>query len=211
MKPGTARWYVEMAKKFQYGFSLIPETDKYDNTGFTDAQIKASKIIKFAAMVEQPRIRLKVAQDNNGVLEEVPALKLVAFKAYMKIISYAGIRLYPPQITSGPGDLLNTDLTIIIDPQVLDLTGARRDGTDNTPVKKAILQYLQNIDFNGTFDKQKFTDAIQAVDGVVSLNVNQLLSKYGNLNFTSVGIRFIPDSGYLKMLSADFTDNYIAQ
>jgi hypothetical protein len=42
--PHRASWYRTKAKAFQYGFALIPDTDKYNNTGFTPEQIEASKI-----------------------------------------------------------------------------------------------------------------------------------------------------------------------
>ena len=60
--PHTPQWYVNKAKDFQFGDNLIAEKDYYDNTGLTDAQIAAKKIVAYAAMVQEPFIRLKLAK-----------------------------------------------------------------------------------------------------------------------------------------------------
>ena len=36
LKPHSIRWYANKAKAFQFGKSLVPDTDQYDNTGLTD-------------------------------------------------------------------------------------------------------------------------------------------------------------------------------
>ena len=209
MKPGTARWYVEMAKKFQYGHSLVPGTDYYDNTGFSDAEIASSRIVKFAACPEEPFIRLKVATlDVDGNLAKLSPDQLTAFVAYIRQIRYAGVKLNVNTITSTDPDDLKLALNVVFDPLVLDDNGARRDGTDPTPVQNAVKAYLQNIDFNGVFDIQKLQDAIQKVDGVISFVPTTIQWKYGALPFTSVGIRFNPDSGYFIIKAENFSANY---
>jgi hypothetical protein len=38
LKPHSQKWYAERPKAFQYGFSLLPDSDQFDNTGHTDAE-----------------------------------------------------------------------------------------------------------------------------------------------------------------------------
>jgi hypothetical protein len=198
MKPHSPQWYTQtLAKNFQYGYNLIPGTDKYDNTGIPEDVVAASKIIAFAAMVEEPFLRLKVAKLQGANLAPLSDPELTAFWNYIKKTKDAGVKLYQNTVTSGVPDQLRLVLRVIVNPLVLNLQGQRINTTDLTPVQNAIRKYLQNIDFNGEFSTQDLEDAIRAVDGVDDLSTDEVQMKYGALPFTSVDINRIPDSGYL--------------
>ena len=208
-KPHTPQWYAKKAKEFQYGYNLVPETDYYDNTGIPDDVVAASKIVAFAAMVEQPYLRLKVAKKSGNSLAKIPDVEMDAFRAYIMRIKDAGVRLKlatltsPSTITSGDPDKLRLVGRFKFNPLVLDATGARIDGTNSTPVQDAIRGYLENIGFNGLFSIQKLVDAVQAVDGYEDFIIDEIQTKYGALPFTSVDIDFVPDGGYLIIEIAD--------
>lgn len=208
MKPHSLRWYAEMAKKFQYGFDLVDEADYYDNTGIDDDVIAASKIVSYAAVVEQTRgIRIKVAKTIGEDLGPLAVPELAAFTQYVKEIKDAGVKAL---ITTAEADNLRLDLKIVYDPLVLDGTGARLDGANNEPIKTAIKAHLKNLPFNGVFSVQKLVDAIQAVDGVNDLQMQSVQSKYGLLPFTSIAITRVPDAGYLRIADDDLTITYEA-
>lgn len=208
MKPHSLQWYAGMAKNFQYGDNLVDETDYYDNTGLTDAQIAAKKIVSYAAVVEQERgVRIKVAKTVGDDLGALITDELSSFSEYMKAIKDAGVKL---QITSGPADSLKLTLRIKYNPLVINSTGARIDGVTMTPVKDAIKTHLKNLPFNGVFSVQKLVDVIQAVEGVNDLNVDSVQTKYGALLFTAVDISVIPDAGYLRIADEDLIITYIA-
>ena len=208
MKPHSLRWYAERAKLFQYGYSLPADTENYDNTGIDPSLIEASKIVDYAAVVEQQRgLRIKVAKDNGTDLQALITAELNAFKAYMERIKDAGVKL---TITSGAADLLKLNLTIKYDALVLLPTGGRIDGTSAAPVKDAIKTYLKNLPFNGILSTMKLIDAIQAVEGVKDLNLTNIQAKYGALAFTTVVISYTPDAGYLRIEDADLTITYEA-
>ena len=215
-KPHTPQWYVMMAKKFQYGYNLVPEKDYYDNTGIPDDVVAASQIVAFAALVELPYMRLKVAKKAGTSLAKLTAPELDAFRAYIMRIKDAGVKLKlasltsASTITSGDPDKLRLQCRFKFNPLVLDDTGARIDGTSPTPVPDAIRGYLENIDFNGLFSIQKLVDAVQAVDGYSDFAIDQIQTKYGALPFTSVDIDFVPDGGYLVIDNVDLIITYIA-
>lgn len=210
--PHTGSWYVYKAKNFQYGYNLVTDKDYYDNTGIDEQTIAASKIVAYAALVEQPLIRLKVAKKSGADLAKLSAPELAAFVAYILRIKDAGVKLKSTTITSTDPDDLKLVLRVKYNPLILDSTGARLDGTDATPVKSGIKKYLADksaADFNGLFSVQKLVDAIQAIEGVQDLHVDSILYKYGALPFTSVDIDFVPDSGYLVIQDANLTITYI--
>ena len=214
-EPHTARWYVKMAKLFEYGQNLVPEKDYYDNTGLTDDQVAASKIISYAAFVELPYVRLKVAKKAGASLGPLTDAELNAFRAYVMRFKDAGVKLKlatttsASTITSGDPDKLRLVCRFKFNPLVLDDTGARIDGTSTTPVPDAIRGYLENIDFNGLFSIQKLVDAVQAVDGYSDFAIDQIQTQYGVLPFTAVNIDFVPDGGYLVIEDADLIITYI--
>ena len=118
LKPHSLRWYAQKAKAFQFGFNLVPESDVYDNTGIDNAVIAASKVVSYAAVVEQTRgLRIKVANDNGIDLEALTDAELDAFIFYMKEVKDAGVKL---NITTAVADDLKANITIVYNPLVLN-------------------------------------------------------------------------------------------
>lgn len=206
--PHKAKWYSMMAKKFQYGYDLVLDQDYYDNSALTEAQIEDAQIVKFAAILEVvPGLRVKVATIDAGDLAPLSAGQLAAFEEYMKRVKDAGVRLF---VSSGDPDSLSLDLKIYYDPLVLDNSGARLDGTNDTPVPDAITDFLQNgVPFNGLFVLSEFIDALQAIEGVIIPELVSAMAKYGALPFQPIELEYNPDAGYLRINDpGDLTINY---
>lgn len=207
IKPHSARWYAYMATQFQYGYNLPVESDTYDNTALTEAQITASKIITYAAVVEQTRgIRIKVAKLVAGVKTPLSVDELTAFTAYMEQVKDAGIKLL---ITSGAPDDLKATLRIYYNAQVLTNTGGRIDGQTATPVQDAFNDYLNNLPFNGLFIPQLMIDHLQAVEGVVIVKDDSWQARYGALYFAAIDVEYNPDAGYLTISNANLNLTFI--
>jgi hypothetical protein len=208
LKPHSARWYAQKAKDFQYGYDLVVEADYYANTALTEQQIDDSKIIKHSAVVEQIRgIRIKVAKEVNGELAPLTNDELEAFTAYMEQIKDAGIKLL---ITTAVADDLKAKLRVYYNAQILDGTGARRDGESATPVQDAFNTYLKNLPFNGLFVPQLMIDHLQAVAGVVIVKDDSWQARYGALDYASIDVEYTPDAGYLRLpTSADLELTFV--
>ena len=208
-KPTNLGWWRQVCKNFQLGYSLPVGYTVYDNTGISEDLIKASKIIAFVAIVEQEKgLKIKVAKIAGTDLAPLSQVELQAFKAYMKIVKVAGIKL---EIISTTADDLLAGFIIKYNPQILKNTGERIDGASATPVLDAVQNYLKNLPADGLFSIQSLVDAVQAVDGVVDLNITAMQSKYGLLPFTNININLLPDSGYLRINPTNFNAIYIAQ
>jgi len=201
MKPHSERWYAEKTKAFRYGFNLIQQSDRYDDTGLTPAQIAASQIVAQAAVEEQTRgIRIKVAKLVGLELDQLINAEMLALVAYMKRVKDAGVKVI---ITTGPADSLKLKVQAKFNPLVLNASGQRIDGTDNEPVQKAIDKYLKNLPFNGVLELDKLVDTIQLVEGVNHAYILEASARYGALAYTSfTDGRYTPDAGYLKLYSA---------
>jgi hypothetical protein len=209
MKPHSLRWYALKSKAFQYGFSLVADADYYDNTGIDADVVAASKIVSNVAVTEQTRgLRIKVAKLVSSDLAPLGTTELAAFQFYMKQVKDAGVKL---NITTSVADNLKNDITIIYNPLVLNASGERINGTDPLPVQNAIRSFLKNLPFNGVFSIQKLEAKLLEIDGVTDLKINSISARYGLLPFANVNISYTPDSGYLRILDADLTINFLPQ
>lgn len=210
-KAHTYGWYATIAKTFQYGATLPEGSDVYDNTGLTEAAIEAMKVVKFCSAVPAAYgIRLKIAGvDGSGNLTPIGASEFTAFKAFMNRVKDAGVFLNPYFKNQVP-DNLKLHLKIYYDPLVLDATGKRLDGTNDTPVQDAVDDYIKSIGFDGKYRLDKQTDTLQAVDGVVTPEILSAEAKYAALPYAAIVTEYNPDAGYLKIYSpTDLTIDYI--
>jgi hypothetical protein len=211
LKPHSPRWYAEKAKSFQYGMTLIQESDQYDNTALTQSQIDATKIVTQAAVVEQNDsvnrgIRIKVAKTAGADLTALTAGELASFTAYMERVKDAGIKL---NVTSAVADDLKADLRIFFDPLVLNGLGQRIDGTSMTPVQDAFKNYLKNLPFNGLFVPQLMIDQLQKVEGVIIVKDDSWQARYGANPFASIDVEYVPDAGYLRIDDINFSLQFL--
>lgn len=200
-KPHTTRWYSKTALAFQYGFSLLPDSDQFNNEGKTESEILASKIVKYAAVIEQLDaynrlyLRMKIAMESGTDLAPLASEQVFAFAEYMARVKDAGVKL---QIDSLPADKLKQVCRCYYDPLILSSTGARLDGQDAAPVVNACKEYLKNLPFNGVYVVQYHIDYLQAVPGVVIFEIDTCEVKYGERPFEPVHTLYTPDAGYLR-------------
>lgn len=203
LKPATLTWFSEKIKTFQYGYNVVAETDYYDNSLLTQVQIDASKVIKYAAAIEQVfsngrfGVRIKVAGANgSGELIKLANAERDAAREFLKRFKPAGTYC---ELTTDDADYLKLTLKVYYNPLVLDGNGARLDGTNATPLQDAIKSHLKSLPFNGRFNLTEVVDSMQAVDGVADPRIVSAQTKYALLPFTEVIDERIPDAGYLKI------------
>ena len=159
-------WYYKMALSFQYGDSLIlnDRTQQYEYATIDESK----QVVKYAAVRDKgTSVQILVSGDQGGSPVALSNDVLAVFKQYMNRVKVAGVIL---NITSKESDRVSITATITVDPLVLDESGALlSDGSK--PVETAIREHLKNIIYGGTFNKTKLVDAIQAVAGVIDVEL----------------------------------------
>ena len=201
-KPHTLRWYVTKAEAFQYGMALPADSDVYVVVPPVDP---GTLVVKFAAAVELINlVRIKVATLSGGLLVPLSPPQLSAFINYMGIIKDAGVRL---QCTSSLPDTFQPTMLIYYDPLVLNASGARLDGTSASPVKEAVISFLNNLPFNGVFVLNNFIAAMQDIPGVIIAEVSAVQAFYGTVPPVVIAARYVPDAGYLALDTTWFGAN----
>jgi hypothetical protein len=210
-RPHTIRWYREQCMNFLDGLALkwINGQFAYNTTGVTN--VEERKIIDRCAVLESNNgeLVIKVATENNGILEPLTTPQLDRFKAYVRQIKDAGNRI---RFINQPADNLKITLTVYVDISIIDLSTGKllNISGDIYPVKEAIDNYLSNLEFNGAFVKEFFRDELQRAIGVKRPLIDLLQSQSNGFPFSDISDWKIPEAGYFKINDIDLTINYIA-
>lgn len=213
-KKGSPLWYRNMALAFQYGFDLITDTDQFDNSNYTAEQIEESKIIKYAAYAEsevESRLIIKVATENTaGVLYPINDIQKTAFDFYFDEINYAGVKY---TIINYAPDRLKLNLTIKVDPKVIDMTGTKilKSAIDvgTKPVEEALKEFMKELPFDGKLVLNALVDKLQKIQGVINPVLDSASTSwidvsaggYGSLQ--DVYDEVLPVSGYFTWSLSD--------
>lgn len=212
-------WYREKALEFRYGHPLVESefVAYYSDEGYTEQEIEDALVVKRAAVVEKEVntrtiLFIKVATENgDGDLEPLDNDQVTALDSYYKRIKTAGTKIV---IQSDQPDDLRLTVDFYYDPLVLTETGSRIDGTDNTPVQSAIRNYLKNLPFNGEFSVKELEDILQGLSGCAEREaiVRSAESSFGAvINWQPIDSFIIAESGYMTILDANLTINFIAK
>lgn len=203
-KSGTPRWYRNMSLAFQYGFDLLVDSDKFDNTGYTDDQIEASKIIKYCSVkesIESNRLTIKVVGESGDALEPLDDTQITAFLQYMSEVKYAGVKL---NVVNNPADKLLLNMQIYRDVLVIDKNGVSILNGDK-PVEKAIRAYMKALPFDGVLVLNDLIAHLRAVEGVNNANITIATSSFYNTAtnsytaFQPINVKTIPVAGYFEI------------
>lgn len=164
----TIPWYHRQALAYQHGDSLVLD-DKTLQWRYPSVS-EARRIIAYASVKDKGgSIQILVSKDKDGLPEPLTEEELRAFESYMSSIKIAGVVL---SVRSMPADSLDIKARIQVDPLVYLPSGVRiRDG--KRPIEEAIRAYLKGITYGGVFNKTKLVDAIQAVEGVVDIELGE--------------------------------------
>ncbi|MPS74019.1 MAG: nucleotidyltransferase [Chryseobacterium sp.] len=206
-KKGSELWYRNMALAFQYGFALIPDTDQFDNMNYTEDQISASKIIKYAAVTPsetESRLIVKVATENSdGILSPIDDTQKTAFDFYFSEINYAGVKY---TVINYAPDRLKLVLTIKVDPKVIDLTGTKilmsAIDVGSKPVEEALKEFMKELPFDGKLVLNALVDKLQKVQGVVNPVLDSAMTSWIDPSVGGYGAlqviydEVLPVSGY---------------
>ena len=203
----TVRWYHTQALAFQYGdalvFDEVTQSFRYPNID------PSKQIVRYSAVQDSGNtILMLVSGDEGGKPSVISNEVLTAFISYMNAVKIAGVFI---SIRSLPADKIKIIAKVYINPMVIDSTGKRiSDGS--YPVRDAINQYLGGVVYGGTFNKTKLVDAIQAVEGVVDIELESAQAKPdGGSYYTVSGNNYTAESGSFISEDLDKTISYVVQ
>lgn len=190
-KPHRLTWYVAKTRSFQFGRALVTDSDVYDNTGITDEQIEAEKVVKYAAAVEQSgRIIVKVAGAGTEGREPLTIDQQYALEAYLKEIKDAGVQV---ELINQYPNAFAANIDIYYNPMILSASLASL-AEGGSPVLEAISDFIENLPFNGEYRNSALIDRLQMVPGVVIPELH-----LSSIDGAPVLAKATPASGYMRI------------
>lgn len=167
--PGTDAYYLRMSKLFQYNeitglgdtmvldeetLNMKYETEDADHRIITHVAYQYDNDSKYDLI-------LKVCKDGEegeeGACKPLSNHELTAFKKYIDTIKFIGTEI---QCISCPGDILYINTIVYYDDTYITADQASED------VRKALIDYINNLDYNSYVYFQSVIDAIQAVSHI---------------------------------------------
>ncbi len=158
---------------------------------------------------------MKVAKDDGTNITNLNVEEQARFREYVNRIKDAGNQV---QISSFPGDKLELNLVVYVDPLIIFINPDGSNDEENgvllangtSPVVDAIETYLRNIEFNGAIVKTFLVDAIQQAPGVnIPLLQNMRAGATMSTLNTIDGEFYIPDSGYFDLNELTINVRYL--
>jgi len=197
-------WFRNSALEYRHGHPLNDATGEYLGEGYTDQEIQDAMIVARAAVIEieinnRKPLFIKMAKEENGTLVKLNDAEQDGVRNYFSRIKPAGTKIIT--FSDNP-DELKLAVKFFYDPLILDENGVRIDGRDNTPVQKAISDYLANLKFNGEFILAELVDILQNIEGCADREVyiNSASANYLDpATYQPIESSYIANSGYMEI------------
>lgn len=157
-KYGFTTWYSIEGLKFQYGDSLVFDSEK--GTYYYDEIDESKLIIARASTTENEntaQIKHKVAKDSSGTLVKLLPAELIAYTAYMQFIKVAGTNI---SIISKDADIININGNVKYNSQYSEID-------IKVAVATALDTYKLDFSYDGILRRNDIIQQIRAVNGVI--------------------------------------------
>lgn len=183
---GTPAWYAQKSLEFQLGddIQVINNVTSYP-IGSTGEKIVTRAVAKNTI---EGFCAIKVAKGTAGALQPLDSSEFTQFKAYIDKIQFGGAWI---DCINLPADLLTLIANITYD-------AIYNPDEVKANVIVAVNQFLANMPFDGLLYREKLRDAIQAVTGVVDVEITSLTATSEGIIY-SIGQLYELRSGYVNI------------
>lgn len=197
---GTLQWYARETLLYQFGDTLTynPATGRYEYLIIDPDK----RVVELSAASEDGTgaVTVKAAKvdDVTSIAEPLSVAELNGLIAFWELNKFAGTNL---TVISQAADKLEVGYRIRYDGQVLSDTGELLTEAGVFPVEDAINAYLLEFgetNFNGVFQLELMTDAVQAARGVASATATLATGRTWD-DGASFDILGDPDQNYLTV------------
>jgi len=196
-------WYENNMKGYQFGDSAIVTNNRI-GYAITDED---KQIIKFVSAKEieetvdgntKYTVLIKVAKEENGAIAQLNTDEYSGANSYLRDFKVPGTSV---RLETSEADKVSYTIDIERNPQILDADLKRIDGTDNTPIITALKAYHDDKnrnDFNTTLYLSRVTDALQAVEGVVDVEITEA-RYFDGTSFVPFSRKWEGNAGYEEL------------
>jgi len=202
---GTPTYYANAMLKWQYGDDLVLNEDgtqfSYPSVDETKRLItKVSYQEYYSSDYKDNILVLKVAKGEADSLSKLEDDELISARAYLSKIKFAGVKC---NVVSRKGDVLVPRVDVYYD-------GAVSKDEIYSNIETALVQYIQNVNFDSAIYAHKVIDAIMGVDHVTDVHINSgatveqgvFIAQYDDNNalgaLQKIDRKIYTSSGYIK-------------
>ncbi len=202
---GTPAYYANAMLKWQYGDDLVLNEDgtqfSYPSVDETKRLItKVSYQEYYSSDYKDNILVLKVAKGESDSLSKLEDDELISARAYLSKIKFAGVKC---NVVSRKGDILVPRVDVYYD-------GAVSKEEIYSNIESALVQYIENVNFDSAIYAHKVIDAIMAVDHVTDVHINSdvtveqgiFIAQYDDYNalgeLKKIDRKIYTSSGYIK-------------
>lgn len=192
MLPHRPKWYRDKALAFMKDKTLVADTDEYDTTDMTEADIEAAQVVKHAVAVESADASLltvKIAGEEGGVRCPLDTDTEEQIKVYLAEIKDAGVHI---SLVNQTADVFHCEVDIYYDALLL---------SENVEAacREVIVSYIENLPFNGEYTNMALVDELQKVEGVRIVEMGSATAEVGGESTpTKIEARYVPAEGYFS-------------
>lgn len=202
LRPHSLRWYANKAKAYRDGYSLVPDTDRYDDTGLSDEAIRSAQVVKYAAVEERSAIVfIKVAGGEEGDRHPLTDDQAAGLKEYFMEVKDAGVRL---QIINEIPNEFDLDIDVYYNPQVFDKELKDKNNQEKK-VHNLIASFVENLPFNGEYRNSALIAALLGLEGIELVDL-----KEARVDGVPIQAKCIPEHGYFHVNKETLGINAIA-
>jgi hypothetical protein len=189
---GNIPWYYNLVVSYQHNYDLVYKDKTYQYLTIDET----AKIVKRCSVNESgEQLTIKVAGEADGQPIKLTPEQFSGLSSYVAKMKFAGTRI---QLVNENSDELKFKADVYYNPMV---AGVRENAI------ASVVTYLKNLDFNGAIFTNKFIDAMQSVNGVNDIVLNQFQARPGTADFSDIVRLYIPYAGHIKIWGGiDFTD-----
>lgn len=199
MIPHRAKWYRDKVLAFMKGIPLAQDSDQYDTSAMTDDEMKAARVVKYAAVSENAStsiVTIKVAGEKDGKRTALDETTRKQLENYIREVKDAGVRI---NLVNENADSFRCSIVICYD-ALIDAETVERNARD------AVRNYVENLPFNGIYSNMALVDAVQQVTGVKIAELEKAeIKENGSDVWKGIDVRTVPHSGYMYADDNDIT------
>lgn len=188
--PHRPKWYRDKALGFMADMELDGDTDHYDTSGLSPADIADARVVKHAVAMESrdsSLLTIKVAGENGGARCPLAAEHERQLAAYISQVKDAGVRT---ALVNMEADRFDCTIDVYHNPML-------HPDTVHADCMAAITTYIENLPFNGEYTNMALVDRLQEVDGVRVVELKRSAAQAADeATVTEIDARLTPKAGY---------------
>ena len=203
---GDLEWYRTKALAYQHG-DPITRINNVPGYNVIDPDKQIIRHCSCREVIDDDHNLVIVIKAAKGAdaLEPLDTIELAGLTAYLENIKFGGVKLV---ILSLPPDQVYYEIDVQVNQSIIDVnSGCRLDGSEDTPIYKALNTFHKAIGNEGVLYLSRVEDAVQKTPGVIDARVKQAYYRDG-ASWIAIDTKWESTATYMVLDEDQTTINY---